>query len=217
MNKIMLYEDFRKIATASISDAIQQITGERTYMNYQIKPRINDQKIVGPAVTVYEIPTQENVPPTHALEAIDTSPEGSIIVIGIEGSAPDVAVWGGIMTAGAVARKLAGAVLDAGVRDISEIKRDFSFPIFSRSISIGTTVGKYKTEAINIPIKCGDVTVYPGDLVVADEDGVVVVPQKHIKEVLTMAQEIELKEAEQTKYIRETKSIIKGIEKYNRI
>lgn len=217
MDKKTLYEEFRKIATASVADAVEQITGERGYMNYQIKPRINDQKIIGPAVTVKEVPTEESVPPTLALEAIDKSPEGSIIVIGLDGSDPDVAVWGGLMTAGAVVRKLSGAILDAGVRDVTEIKRDFSFQVFSRSVSLGTTVGRYKTEAMNVPIKCGDITVCPGDLIVADADGVVVVPKNSIKEVLSLAEEIEKREAEQTKYIRETKSLIKGIEKYNRI
>ena len=217
MDKKTLYEEFRKIATASVADAVEQITGERGYMNYQIKPRINDQKIIGPAVTVKEVPTEESVPPTLALEAIDKSPEGSIIVIGLDGSDPDVAVWGGLMTAGAVVRKLSGAILDAGVRDVTEIKRDFSFQVFSRSVSLGTTVGRYKTEAMNVPIKCGDITVCPGDLIVADADGVVVVPKNSIKEVLSLAEEIEKREAKQTKYIRETKSLIKGIEKYNRI
>jgi len=217
MDKKTLYEDFRKIATASVADAVEQITGERGYMNHQIKPRINDQKIVGPAVTVKEVPAEESVPPTHALEAIDESPEGSIIVIGLEGSDPDVAVWGGLMTAGAVVNKLSGAILDAGVRDVTEIKRDFSFQVFSRSVSPGTTVGRYKTEAMNVPIKCGDITVNPGDLIVADADGVVVVSKKSIKEILSLSEEIEKREAEQTKYIRETKSLIKGIEKYDRI
>jgi len=186
-------------------------------MDYPIKPRINDSKVVGPAVTVKEVRTTESVPPSHALEAIDEAPEGSVIVIGIEGSDPDVAVWGGLMTAGAVARNLVGAILDGGLRDVAEIKRDFGFPVFSRTISPGSTLGRYKTEALNVPVLCGGILVHPGDLIIADTDGVVVVPADHVEEVLTRALEIERREADQSKYIMEVKSLREGIARYNRI
>jgi regulator of RNase E activity RraA len=210
-------EQFKKISTASISDAVDLVTGTRGFMDFEVKPRINERRIAGPAVTVKEVWTDEKLPPVHALEAVDESEAGSIIVIGIEGSPKDVAVWGGLMAAGAVANELAGAVLDAGVRDVTEIKRDFDFPVFSRSVSPATTVGRYKTEALNVPVECGGVTVNPGDLVVADPDGVVVVPVEAVREVLEVAQEIEVREAEQAKLILSEKSLRKGIERFNRI
>lgn len=210
-------ERFRFISTASVADAVDQVAGRTGYMDYEIKARINDRKVLGPAVTVKEVRTQEALPPTHALEAIDTSPEGSVIVIGIEGSDRNVAVWGGLMTAGAVVNNLAGAVLDAGVRDLGEIRRDFGFQVFARSISPGTTVGRYKTEAINVPVMCGGVQVHPGDLIVGDADGVVVVPREHVEAVLEKATEIEQREAEQAKLIKQAKSLREGIARYNRI
>jgi len=152
-----IIDGFRSVTSASVADAVDQIAGTRGYMDYPIKPRINDSKVVGPAVTVKEVRTTESVPPSHALEAIDEAPEGSVIVIGIEGSDPDVAVWGGLMTAGAVARNLVGAILDGGLRDVAEIKRDFGFPVFSRTISPGSTLGRYKTEALNVPVLCGGI------------------------------------------------------------
>jgi regulator of RNase E activity RraA len=210
-------EKFYSVATASVADAVDQIVGKTGYMEFEIKPKINSKKFVGPAVTVKEVPTEEKVPPTHALAAIDESPAGSVIVIGVTDHTPNVAVWGGLMTAGAVANQLAGAVLDAGVRDITEIQRDYDFPIHARSISPGTTLGRYKTEASNVPVQCGGITVYPGDLIVADLDGVVVVPKDHVDEVLAVALEIEEREAEQAKLIIKEKSLRTGIEKYNRI
>ena len=117
MYKQEIIDKFHSVASASVADAVDQVVGARGYMDYPIKPRINDSKVVGPAVTVKEVRTTESVPPSHALEAIDEAPEGSVIVIGIEGSDPDVAVWGGLMTAGAVARNLVGAILDGGLRD----------------------------------------------------------------------------------------------------
>lgn len=210
-------EKFRGVSTASVADAVELVTGKRGYMEHSIKNRINEQKIVGPAVTVKEVPTEEKVGPVHAQEAIDTSPEGSIIVIGLSDHSPDVAVWGGLMTAGAVVNNLAGAVLDAGVRDVTEIRRDFGFPVYARSVSPGTTVGRYKTEALNVPVECGGVVVNPGDLIVADLDGVVVVPKEHVGTVLEKALEIEEREAEQARIIREVKSLREGIAKYGRI
>ncbi len=217
MYKQEIIDKFHSVASASVADAVDQVVGARGYMDYPIKPRINDKKVVGPAVTVKEVKTTESVPPSHALEAIDEAPEGSVVVIGIEGSDPDVAVWGGLMTAGAVARNLAGAILDAGLRDVTEIKRDFGFPVFSRTVSPGTTVGRYKTEALNVPVRCGGILVHPGDLIVADADGVVVVPADDVEKVLAQALEIERREAEQTKYIREVRSLREGIARYNRI
>jgi regulator of RNase E activity RraA len=204
-----LVEGFRNVATASVADAVDMIVGKRGYMDYSIKPRINGKKVVGPAVTILEGSTEEVLPPTHALDAIDESPEGSVIVIGINGE-PNVAVWGGLMTAGAVVNGLAGAILDGGVRDIIEIRRDYDFQIFSRSVSPATTLGRFKTLSSNEPVECGGIQVNPGDLIVA-------VPKEHVHAVLEKAIEIEVREAEQAKLVRETKSLRKGLEKYKRI
>lgn len=211
-----IIDGFMKVASASVADAVEQVTGNRGYMDHTIKPRINDQKVIGPAVTVEEGPTDEFVPPQHALDAIDESPAGSVIVIGINGES-DVAVWGGLMAAGAEVNDLAGAILDGGVRDVTEIRRDSSFQVFARSVSPGTTLGRFKTLSANEPVVCGGITVNPGDLIVGDLDGVVVVPRAQITAVLEKATEIEEREAEQARLIRETKSLREGLAKYGRI
>jgi 4-hydroxy-4-methyl-2-oxoglutarate aldolase len=205
---------FRSITTASVADALWGL-GIAGHMDHEIKPFMK-VKIVGPAVTVREEPTSEKVPPSHALELIDHSLPGSVIVISIDGFR-DVAVWGGLMTAGAVVNELEGAVLDGGVRDVEEIERDFGFPVFSRSICPATTVGRFKTVAANEPVSVGGVIVNPGDLIVGDRDGVIVVPAGLVEAVLKEAQDIENREREQTRLIRETRSLLKGLEKYQRI
>ena len=205
---------FRGISTASVADALWEL-GVAGHMSHEIKP-IMKIKIVGPAVTVQEKSTTERVPPSHALELIDHSEAGSVIVIAINGFR-DVAVWGGLMTAGAVVNGIEGAVLDGGVRDVEEIERDFGFPVFARSICPATTVGRFKTVTANEPVSVGGVTVNPGDLIVGDRDGVVVVPAGLVEAVLKNAQDIEDREREQTRLIRETKSLLKGLEKYQRI
>src|SRR4030042_375654 len=209
-----IIQAFRCITTASVADALWGL-GIAGHMCHEIKPFMK-VKIVGPAVTVREEPTTERVPPSHALELIDNSAPGSVIVIAINGFR-DVAVWGGLMTAGAVVNGIEGAVLDGGVRDVEEIERDFGFPVFARSICPATTVGRFKTVAANEPVNVGGVNVNPGDLIVGDRDGVIVVPASLVEAVLKEAQDIENREREQTRLIRETKSLLKGLEKYQRI
>ena len=178
-----LVAGFRQVATASVADAVDKVAGRTGFLPAAIKPRINENKIVGPAVTVQEGPTEEVLPPQHALDAIDESEAGSVIVISTNGTT-DVAVWGGLMTAGAVANKHEAAVLDAGVRDIVEIKRDYDFPVYSRCVSPGTTLGRIKTLAANVEVAMGEVIVRPGDIIVGDVDGVVSVPREHAEAVL---------------------------------
>lgn len=211
-----LIAGFRGVATASVADAVDKITGRRGFMDECIKPRINDHRVVGPAVTILEGPSDEVLPPQHALDAIDESPAGSVICISV-GAEPDVAVWGGLMTAGAVARKHEGAILDGGVRDIAEIRRDYDFPVFSRSVSPGTTLGRFQTLAANQPVKIGGVIVRPGDIVIGDIDGVVVVPRAHAEEVLELARQIDERELEQAKLIMQVGSLREGLAKYGRI
>ena len=211
-----LVAGFRKTATASVADAVDKIAGRAGFLPPAFAPRINDKKIVGPAVTVLEGPTTEALPPTHALDAIDASDAGSVIVISTNGTT-EVAVWGGLMTAGAVANKHEGAVLDASVRDIAEIRRDYDFPVFARGCCTGTTVGRIKTLAAGIEVSMGGVMVSPGDIIVGDFDGVVCVPRAHAEAVLKMAMEIDEREAEQAKLIIESGSLKEGLAKYGRI
>jgi regulator of RNase E activity RraA len=210
-------EGFQSVAVASVADAVDKVCGRRGYMDSQIKPRINDKRVVGPAATVLEAATDELLPPQHALDLIDEAEPGSVIVISIQGGERDVAVWGGLMTAGAFANRHAGAVLDGGVRDLAEIRRDYDFPVFARSVSPGTTVGRYRSVASQVPVQVGGIIVHPGDIIVADIDGVVVVPKAQAAEVLAMAREIDQRELEQAKLIVAEKSLRKGLAKYGRI
>lgn len=212
-----LIQGFQQVAIASVADAVDKVCGKRAYLDSSIKPRINDQRICGPAATVLEAATDEFVPPQHALDLIDEAPRGSVIVIAIEGGVSDVAVWGGLMTAGAVANEHAGAVLDGAVRDLTEIRRDYGFPIYARDVSPGTTLGRYRTVASQVPVQVGGVVVHPGDIIVGDIDGVVVVPRERAAEVLAMAQEIDARELEQAKLIIAERSLRKGLAKYGRI
>ena len=103
------------------------------------------------------------------------------------------------------------------MRDLAEIRRDYDFPVIARSVSPGTTLGRHKTLAANVPVTCGGIEVNPGDIIVGDIDGVVVVPRASAEAVLTMAQEIDKRELEQARLIVELKSLRGGLAKYGRI
>jgi len=212
-----LIEGFRRVATASVADAVDRVVKQPGFMSHEIKP-VHPVKIAGPAVTVLERVALDSQPPHHALQAIDEAAPGAVIVIGMEDPehTRDVALWGGLMTAGAVARRLGGAVLDAGARDAAEI-RQANFPVFSRSIIPSSTVGRYVTVGLNLPVSCGGVRVAPDDIIVGDADGVVVVPRAAAADVLAAAQQIEETERRMTEAIGRLGSIRKAVEEFARI
>jgi 4-hydroxy-4-methyl-2-oxoglutarate aldolase len=209
-----MIEGFKKMPTASVSDAVDKVVGERGYMFHDMKP-IFDCKFVGQAVTVKEVVSLKSEGPKHALECIEEAEEGSVLVISCE-DGKEVAIFGGLMGTGCKVKNLAGAVLDGGCRDIAELK-ELNFPVCARAIVPSTTVGRRVTYDYNIPIDCAGVRVNPGDIIVADTDGVVVVPKDKVAEVYAKALEIEETEKAQTKDIWELKSVKKAVEKWARI
>lgn len=208
---------YNKTSIASVADACEHVFGKYNYMTADMKNRINDKRFAGPAVTVVEGLVDGTNPPTLAIDAIEGAKNGDVLVIGFVGDATDVALLGGLMAAGAMKRGMAGVVLDGGVRDVTEIRRDYQLPVCARSITPGSTVGRYGTLSSNVPVTCGGILVSPGDLIVSDVEGVIVVPQEHVMAVLEDAESIDVREAAQTKIILESGSLQKGLDAYNRI
>lgn len=212
-----LIERFRAVAVPSVSDAVDQVVGEPRFMSSCIRPRTG-QRLVGRAVTILERPSRNSGPPVHALRALDESEPGSVLVIGLEAAdaEKEVAVWGGLMSTAAVEGGLEGAVLDAGIRDVEET-RDLGFTVYARHVSPATTVGRVATVAGDVPVMCGGLLVRPSDVIVADTDGVVVVPHEHTQDVLETAEEMEQNEDRMSELIRQKGSIIAAFEELGRI
>lgn len=207
------------IPTASLADAVDQVAGKRGFMSHDMRPR-SGGKFAGRAVTALLTPaTPEAATPQltarHSVQMIDEAKPGEVGVIVIEDGL-DVAAIGGLMGTDAKVRGMAGMVLDAGVRDVEEL-RALGLPVYSRSVVPSTTVGRFASVANNIPVSCAGVTVNPGDIVVADEDGVVVVPKDNAEAVLKRAREIDEREKKMVPMIRQYKSLRKVIELFNRI
>jgi regulator of RNase E activity RraA len=114
------------------------------------------------------------------------------------------------------ARGLSGAVIDGGVRDTPQIAK-LQFPVFSRGIVPSTTVNHYRFVGKNIPVTCAGVRVRAGDIVVADMDGVVVVPSEKAAEVLKKAQQLDESEHSMIPFIEKYKSIREAVAKFGRL
>lgn len=212
-----IVEGFRLVEAASAADAIEQLYGKRAYMSHDMRP-LAPTKFAGRAVTVLMKKEEHKEGASAiqgALDAIDEAPAGSVYVMTLEDGL-DYAGIGGLMTTAMKFRNLAGAVVDGSVRDTAQIAR-LQFPVFSRGVVPSSTVNHYRFAGKNITLNCGGVEVRPGDIIVADTDGVVVVPSEHAAAVLARAQELDNTEHSMYPFIEKYKSIRQAVAKFGRI
>ena len=212
-----LIEGFRQTEVASVADAIEQADGRQAYMHHDMRA-VFKTKFAGPAVTVLlkkEEHKEGSAATQGMIEAIDTSPAGSVYVIVLE-DALDYGAVGGLMATTMKVRGFAGAIVDASIRDLPQIQR-IQFPVYGRGVSPGTTVGHYRCVGVNVPVTCAGVTVRPKDIITADEDGVVVVPFEKAAEVLKRAQDLDNTEHSMYPFIERFKSLTEAIAKFGRL
>jgi regulator of RNase E activity RraA len=152
--------------------------------------------------------------PNKALELLDEAPEGSILIYVMQDSV-DIAAMGDLMGATAKIRGIKGAVIDGAVRDISQLKK-IGFPVWSRRVTPASLVGRMVAVDKQVQVKCGDVIVNPGDYVICDLDGVVVIPEKEILRVIDKIRMYAKKEEKILEIILKEKSILKALEEFKR-
>ena len=212
-----LISEFRRVEVASVSDAIEQITGKRMYMSHRMQP-IFTTKFAGYARTVQLKKDEGNKDPealTGMLEAIDQGSTDSVYVMVVE-DGEDIAGMGGLMGTAMAVRGYAGAVIDGGVRDVAYLRK-IGFPVFATGIVPSTSVHHYRFAGAQIPLMCNGVPVNPDDIVVADSDGVAVVPKAQAQAVLTLAQQMDYKEHSMYAVIEQLKSIVQAVKKFGRL
>ncbi len=168
-----LIESFKEIGTATVHEA----SGRKGAVDYRIKPIAPGVRLCGPAFTVQCHPGDNLM--LH--KALERAQPGDILVTST-GGCYEFGYWGGLMATSAVAKRLGGLAIDGCIRDSSEIIQ-MGFPIFCRGVNIrGTT--KTVLGLINHPTLFGGVLVQPGDLILGDDDGMVVVEQMECEAVL---------------------------------
>lgn len=212
-----LISEYRHVEVASVSDALEQLTGKRMYMSHRMQPLFTT-KIAGFARTVLLKKDEGNTDPNalHGmLAAIDDGSADSVYVMKVE-DGNDIAGMGGLMGTAMSARGYAGAVIDGGVRDVAYLRK-IGFPVYATGIVPSTSVHHYRFAGSQIPIVCDGVTVNAGDIVAADSDGVVVVPRAQAEKVLALAQQMDFKEHSMYPVIEQTKSILEAVKKFGRL
>src|SRR5580658_6174078 len=212
-----LIADFRRVEVASVSDALEQLTGKRMYMSHRMHP-ILTTKFAGFARTVLLKKDEGNSDPTALngmLAAIDQGSTDSVYVMVLE-DGENIAGMGGLMGTAMAARGYAGAVIDGGVRDVAYLRK-IAFPVFATGVVPSTSVHHYRFAGAQIPLVCNGVPVNAGDIVAADSDGVVVVPKANAQEVLTLAQQMDFKEHSMYPVIEQMKSIVEAVKKFGRL
>jgi len=212
-----LLEGFRHVEVASVSDAVEQITGKKMYMTHHMRP-IFPAKFAGSALTVLLKKDEGNRDPkalSGMVAAIDQGQAGSVYVMVVEDGA-NIAGMGGLMGTAMAARDFSGAIIDGGVRDLPQLRK-IAFPVFATGVVPSTSVGHYRFAGANIPVVCDGVTVNPDDIVVADSDGVVVVPRGKAQSVLALAEQMDFKEHSMYSYIEKYKSLGEAIRKFGRL
>lgn len=169
-------ECFKTIPASVVCDCMNRLYGMRA----EIVPLQEGTRVCGPAVTV-QCMTAGNMMLHLALTMVEA---GDVLVADARGSTAN-AVWGGIQTVFARKAGVAGLVVDGAVRDVAEI-RELKFPVYCKGV---TPAGPHKgwADNINVPVQCGGVPVHPGDLIVGDDDGVVVVPCEKVEEIYNLA------------------------------
>jgi 4-hydroxy-4-methyl-2-oxoglutarate aldolase len=177
-------ESLRPFSPATLHEAM----GQRGAMPGFIKPLFSGMTLYGPALTV-ECRPGDNLP-IHA--AVAAAQPGDVLVVDFKGMM-ESGPWGDILTEAALLRGVAGLVIDGCARDGAVI-RTLNFPVFARGLNMkGTT--KLMPGPVNRPIVCAGVPVSPGDMVIGDDDGVVIVPFAEIDTVAAAARTREDKES----------------------
>jgi regulator of RNase E activity RraA len=212
-----LISDYRHVEVASVSDALEQLTGKRMYMSHRMHPLFTT-KFAGFARTVLLKKDEGNTDPNALngmLAAIDDGSADSVYVMKLE-DGDDIAGMGGLMGTAMSARGYAGAVIDGGVRDVAYLRK-IGFPVYATGIVPSTSVHHYRFAGSQIPVVCDGVTVNAGDIVAADSDGVVVVPRAQAGQVLALAQQMDFKEHSMYAVIEQTRSILEAVKKFGRL
>ena len=207
-----LVSQLLNVSASNVSDALDRLGIEGAPQG--ILPIFPSHKIAGPAATLKLVPAGQGKESTVSgtLRAILKGGAGSILVV--DGSEnPKVNAFGGVAGATAKHNGLVGCVTDAVVRDVDEYKQ-YGMPVYARGIAQQSVRGRSSCAGYGIEVKLDGVRVRPGDYILADDNGTVVVPQERIAEVIAFAQKVK---ATEDKVIAEIRAGADPVEAHERV
>jgi 4-hydroxy-4-methyl-2-oxoglutarate aldolase len=193
---------YEAVFTAAVNDVLREHTLLDQCLPTTIMPLEKTMKVAGIAFTVKgnkDLDLRNDM--AERVQMLEALHVNSVVVwdtSGDDGSAQ----WGEVMTMAARRQKCRGAVVDGGVRDTDRVLSQ-NFPVFCRYRSSSGMLGRFRISGWQLPVKIGTVTIWPGDVVFGDIDGVIVVPRALAFEVLVRAEEIRDQEGQLKKWVRE--------------
>ena len=210
MNREPIIERLAKLDTCAVSDGMDRLGLKGA--TFGVRPMWACPKIIGRAVTMKIKPVGLEKPKQHlGTAAIVAAQPGDVIVVD-NGGRPDSSCWGGLLSLAAKTKGISGIVIDGACCDIDE-SRDMEFPVFARGALPMTARNRVMQESFNQEIQFAGVQVHPGDLVIADGSGVVVIPRFQEEEVVKEAEVVAATEARMADGIRQGMSVLEVLEK----
>jgi regulator of RNase E activity RraA len=205
-----IVERLLKLDTCAVSDGMDRLG--LTGATYGVRPMWPCPKIVGRAVTMKIKPVGLDKPKQHlGTLPIDAAQPGDVIVID-NGGRPDTSCWGGLLALAAKTKGISGVVIDGACRDVDE-SRDVGFPVYARGAVPMTARGRVMQESHNQEIQFAGIQVHPGDLVIADGSGVVIIPRSKEEEVVQEAEAVAATESRMAEGIRQGMSVLEVLDK----
>jgi len=211
-----ILQGFRELLTVYSPSCVVADAQERAgVMRSFIRPLLPERRFVGAALTVRLEPGNQ----VDCLDALSVAQAGDVIVVDSAGET-ETSIWGGLMSGLCLMKGVVGAVVDGAIRDTDEI-RDQGFPIFSKAVVPRSThtpySGRMEPIEINVPIQCAGALVNPGDLVLGDEIGVVVIPLENAAKVLEAARALAEQEELTRAKIREGRTVEELLAEFGRL
>lgn len=197
-----LCERYEALFTAAVNDVLRERELTRQTLPHTIMPLKDNMKVAGPAFTIKGAKSllikDEMRERAEMLEAI---PAHSVVAWDTSGD-DESAQWGEVMTMAAVKRGCRGAVVDGGVRDTDRVLPQ-NFPVFVKYRSSNGMLGRFRISGWQVPVRIGEVEIFPGDIVFGDIDGVIVIPRALAYEVLLRAEEIAASEGQLKQWVQD--------------
>jgi regulator of RNase E activity RraA len=176
-----------RLYTAVVADVLDKLGYRYQCMHPRVRPLFPEARCAGFALTVQTVPAREIAPANPyagELAAVDSLKPHDVMVV----SQSDWSFWGELLSTAARYRQCRGVILDGPTRD-SVVIRQMGFPVFHVGFHPGDSLGRIDVTAHGVPVSCGGVLVNPDDLILADHDGVVVVPLGVAEQVIQAAEE----------------------------
>ncbi|WFB35974.1 RraA family protein [Kiritimatiellota bacterium B12222] len=195
-----LCERYEALFTAAVNDVLREHNLTYQTLPNNIMPLENGMKVAGPIFTIKgakSLLIKDEM--KERAEMLESIPRDGVVVWDTSGD-DESAQWGEVMTMAAKRRGCRGAIVDGGVRDTDRVL-ELGFPVFVKYRSSNGMLGRFRISGWQVPIRIGDVEIFPGDIVFADIDGAIVIPRAIAYEVLIRAEAVAESENELKKWV----------------